>query len=227
MKLVPCLILLLLLSGCAGFRGGIESVPYIGTSEPHADAADLPQPHEIVLPEFTIQLALNNTLQTYQFEVMLFAIPTYFNFWNEFRQQHAKTLELSLRIVARDSPVTIDPQKLVLVLDGQAIHPSGVWVNNRERERAVIEAYVKARAQASSDRPAAIPRSNQWRDAVSDAVLIRSGEQSPWLVITFPLPLLSPERDLALSLDRAVVAPSHSLLPRIRFKPMPWNEGYS
>lgn len=78
------LLALLLLSGCGGFRGGIESVPYVGEAVPLGSASLRTRLREIPLSGMTVAVSLNNRLQTYQYEVMLYVIPTYLNFWDEF-----------------------------------------------------------------------------------------------------------------------------------------------
>lgn len=219
--------MVVLLTGCGGFRGGIESVPYVGEATQQEHSSHSSWPHEIVLQEFTLQLSLNNAVRTYQYEVMLYVIPTYLNFWNEFRNREADSLELSLQLTARDSSVVIDPRQLVLTVDGREVRPSGAWVNNRERERQAIDAFVKARKQAPADQPRMIPRSSAWRDAGIDPVALRPGAQSPRFIVNFPLPLLSPEKNLALNINHAILEPKGSHIPLIYFKSMPWSEGYS
>lgn len=220
-------LVLLLLSGCGGFRGGIESVPYIDESESQQIRAHHSWPHEVILPGFTVHLSLNNTVRTYQYEVMLYIIPTYVNLWDEFQHRDAESLELTLQITAHDSGVTIDPRQVILHVDDKDFRSTAVWVNNLARERQVIDAYVKAHNQSPRDHPPPIPRSSEWRDAVTAPVTVRRGEESPRFLVTFPVPLLSPERTLSLDLTPAISEPPLSGFPLIRFKLMRWSEGYS
>ncbi len=219
---------LLLLSGCGGFRGGIESVPYyIGGIEPQQDPVNRSWPHEVILPGLTLHLSLNNTVRTYQYEVMLYVIPTYVDFFDEFQYREAESLELTLQVIAHDSGVTIDPRQLVLTVDDQEFRSTGVWLNNLERERQAIDAYVKARRQAVPDQPPLISSPSEWRDAVTAPVTVRPGEKSPRFIVTFPAPLASPERVLSLNWGRAIDGPMPVTKPPIRFKSMRWSEGYS
>lgn len=227
MKYLSYVLILALLSGCGGFRGGIESVPYIDELEPQETSVNRPWPHEITFSDLTVQLSLNNTVRTYQYEVMLFILPTYLNFWDEFHHRDAETLEITLQVTAHTSGVIIDPQQLLLTVDNEESRPTGVWVNNLERERQVIDAYIKARHQAPADQPPPIPRSSEWRDAVTAPMTIRPGEKSPRFLVTFPVSLPSPERKLALDLNPAIGEPKISEKPLIRFKSMRWSEGYS
>jgi hypothetical protein len=221
------ILVLLLLSGCAGFRGGIESVPYVGDIDPQQNSPNHSRPHEVRLSGFTLHLALNNTVRTYQYEVMLYVIPTYLNFWKELHHRDAEKLELSLQITAQDSDVTIDPRQLVLTVDDREFRPAAVWVSNLKRERQVIDAFVKSRNQAAPDKPPPLPRSSEWRDAITAPVTIRPGEKSSRFIVTFPIPPPPPERTLSLHLGPAIgesISPDKS---RIRFKPIRWSEGYS
>jgi hypothetical protein len=218
---------LFLLTGCGGFRGGVESVPYVGDREPQQASTSRPWQHEITLPGLTLHLSLNNAVRTYQYEVMLYVIPTYLNFREEFQHRDAENVELALQITARDSGVTIDPLQLVLTVDGMELHPTSVWVNNLKRERQIIDAFVKAQRQAPPDQPISIPRSSEWRDAVTAPVTIGPGEKSPRFVVTFPAPLPSPERALSLNLSSAISKPLLFDKSLIRFKPLRWSEGYS
>ena len=227
MKLLPSILALLLLSGCGGFRGGIESLPYVETHEPQESFAHPAWYHEVVLPELTLRLSLNNSVRTYQYEVMLYFIPTYLNFWDEFRNRDAEALELLLQVTAHDGPVTFDPRQLVLTVDGQEVQPRGVWVNNRDRERRVIDDFVKARRQAPPNQLPVTPRAAEWRDAVTDPVTLRPMEQSPRMIVSFPLPLISPQKDLALNINQALLESRPSKVPLIHFKSIPWSEGYS
>jgi hypothetical protein len=220
-------LVLLLLSGCGGFRGGIESVPYAGDVEPQQTSSNRSWPHEVTLPGLTVHLSLNNTVRTYQYEVMLYVIPTYLNFLDEFQHRGAEDVELTLQITAHGSDVTIDPRQLVLTVDDKDFRPTAVWANNLERERQVIDAYVKARRQTPPDQPPLIPHSSEWRDAITAPVMVRPGENSPRFIITFPAPLPSPKQTLSLNLNSAIGESMPSDKPLIRFKPMRWSEGYS
>lgn len=226
-KYLSYLVIVVLLSGCGGFRGGIESVPYIGEQEPQETSSHRSWPHDITLPGLTLHLSLNNTIRTYQYEVMLFIIPTYLNLFDEFQHRDAEALELSLQITAHDSSVTVDPRQLVLTLDGKEFRPTAVWVNNLERERQVIDAYVKARHEAPVDQPPPIPRSSEWRDAVTAPVTVGPRQKSPRFFVAFPVSLPSPERTLSLDLNPTLDEPQLSKNPLIRFKSMRWSEGYS
>ncbi|HKY70699.1 MAG TPA: hypothetical protein VJL88_02165 [Nitrospira sp.] len=227
MKHCSYILMLILLSGCGGFRGGIESSPYVEGQEPQESRTGPPWSHELTFSDLTVELSLNNRVRTYQYEVMLFVIPTYLNFWEEFQHRDADALELTVRVTAHGSTVTLDPRHLRLTVEQEEFRPTGVWMNNLERERQVIDTYVDALKQASADRPPAIPRSSEWRDPVMGPVTIHPGEKSPRFIVTFPVPLPSPERPLSLDLNPAISDTQHSNKPLIRFKSVRWSEGYS
>lgn len=227
MKPLSLLILFAVLAGCGGFRGGIQSVPYVGEPPTQGQPAHPTWPHTLVLPGVTVELSFNNALRTYQYEVMLFVIPTYLNFWDEFRNREAEALELTLQLEARDAAMVVDLRQLVLMVDGQEVRPNGVWVNNPERERRVIEDFVKARREAPKNQPPETPRAAEWRDTITDPLPIASGERSPRFIVIFPLPLLSPEKDILLNMGPAIVEPRNLELPLIRFRSTPWSDAYS
>lgn len=227
MRWVFPVLTLLLLSGCGGFRGGIESVPYVGSVEPQQNSPTPSWPHEVRLPGLTLHLSLNNTVRTYQYEVMLYVIPTYLNFSNEFQHHDAESFEIALQATAHDSAMTIDPRQLVLTMDDKEFRPVAAWVNNMARERQVIDAYLNARRQTAPDTPPQPPRSSEWRDAITAPVTIRPGEQSSRFIVKFPVPLPSPERMLSLNLGQAIGKSIPPDKAHLRFKPMRWSEGYS
>lgn len=189
------MLVLLLLSGCGGFRGGIESLPY--------------------------------TVRTYQYEVMLYGIPTYLNFSNEFQHHDAESFEIALQATAHDSVMTIDPRQLVLTVDDKEFRPVATWVNNMERERQVIDAYLKARHQTAPHTPPQPPRSSEWRDAITAPVAIQPGEKSSRFIVKLPIHPPSPDQTLSLSLGPAIGESIPPDTSHLRFKPMRWSEGYS
>jgi len=139
----------------------------------------------------------------------------------------AETLELTVQVTARDELIMFDPRQLLLTIDGQMFQPKGVWMNNHDRERQVIDNFVTARRQAPPNQPPVTPRASDWREAVHNPVTLRPMEQSPGFIVIFPLPLLSPERDLAPNINRALLEPRSPERPLIHFKSMPWSQGYS
>lgn len=123
--------------------------------------------------------------------------------------------------------MTIDLRQLVLTMDGQTLRPSAVWINNRERERQVIDTYVAARRQAPSDHPPPVPRAAEWHDRVTAPVMVLPHEKSPRFIVVLPLQLIPPQREFSLNVNPAIVEPAGSDHPLIRFMPQRWSEGYS
>ena len=123
--------------------------------------------------------------------------------------------------------MTVDPRQLILTVDDKEFRPVVAWVNNMERERQVIDAYIKTRHQTAPDTPPQPPRSSEWRDAITAPVTIQPGETSSRFIVKFSIPPPSPEQTLSLNLGPSI---DESILPNtlhIRFKPMRWSEGYS
>jgi hypothetical protein len=119
-KYIYPMVMVVLLTGCGGFCGGIESVAYVGESAPQGQLAHPSWPHKVTLPGLTVEVSLNNALRTYQYEVMLYVIPTYLNFWDEYRHRDADALELSLLVTAQETPLTLDLHQLVLTVGQQS-----------------------------------------------------------------------------------------------------------
>jgi len=184
-------------------------------------------PYEIVLSGITLSLSLNNSLRTYLYEVMLYVIPTYLNLSDEFQHRDAEVLELNLQVTAQDLGVTVDPRQLVLTLDNKPFRPTGVWVNNLERERQIFDAYVKTRRRNRQDQPPPLPQPPEWRDAITAPVTVRQGQKSPRFIVKFPIPLQSPEKTVSLDITPAIADPPLSGFPLIRFQSRRWSEGYS
>lgn len=227
MRLLLYSALTLLLTGCGGFRGGIQSVPYVNTPESLITPPHPSWSHEVTLPEVTLKLSFNNALQTYNYEVMLFIIPTSFNFFDTFRTREIDALELSFQVIAREAPVILDPRELVLTVNGRDVRPTSVRVNNPERERQILEAYRVARRQAPQGQAPAIPRATEWQDTIETPITLSPQEQSPRFIVTFPLPLLSPDTEFALNINPAILGLRALESPLIRFHSTPWSEGYS
>lgn len=227
MRFVLYLAFTMLLTGCGGFRGGIQSVPYVNAPESLSKPPHPSWLHEIILPEVTLKLSLNNVLQTYNYEVMLFIIPTYFNFFDTFRTRDVDALELSFQVITHESSVVFDPRELVLTVQGREVRPTSVRVNNPERERQLLEAYRVARRHAPQDQPPVLPRAAEWQDPITSSLSLHPTKQSPRYIVTFPLPLLSPETEFTLNITPAVLSPKGFASPLIHFRSAPWSEGYS
>lgn len=227
MKLLFYVVLTLLLTSCGGFRGGIQSVPYVDRPDSLIKPLHPSWPHEITLPEVTLKLSFNNVLQTYNYEVMLYVIPTYFNFFDTFRTRDSAALELSFQVIAHESALILDPRQLVLTIDGRDVRPNSVRVNNPDRERQILEAYRVARRQAPQGQTTAIPHASEWHDTITSSVVLHPTEQSRRFVVTFPLPLVSPKTELTLNINPAVLNHPRIEFPLIHFQSTRWSEGYS
>jgi len=73
-------VLMLTVSGCAGYRGGWESAAYIGSMQaaPSAAAGRAPATRDhrpLTLPGLELEVSLDNRLRTYDVQVYLYVLP--------------------------------------------------------------------------------------------------------------------------------------------------------
>ena len=74
------ILLAFTLSGCAGFRGGWESVAYIGDAppsliEPATSAYERNQRPPLSLPGMSLRVSIDNRVRDYDTQVWFFAVP--------------------------------------------------------------------------------------------------------------------------------------------------------
>lgn len=210
------LLALLMLGGCAGFRGGWESVPYIGDVAPTAlpdavqsTAVRLP----LELPGLTLEVALDNRLRVYDTQVYFFALPLSADLNNTFdKNNNPQRTRLFVYVTAHEPGVIFRPTQAVLIVSGRrftgvAASEFGQW--NGEGRR-VTEGGTWQRRPVGPER-----------------VLTNTGHRN-YLSIDFETPPPSPEsKDITVDLSRALIVPGHPALPLIRFAPVRWKQGYT
>ena len=80
-----------LVAACAGYRGGWQSLPYVGADPPRFPETTSPsqaqQQAELALPGLNLGVNLNNQLRTYDTQVYLFAVPLGFDPRNVYQQE--------------------------------------------------------------------------------------------------------------------------------------------
>lgn len=113
----------LVASGCAGFRGGVFSAPYAGDHEPDMKAPSTPyerwQRQTLQFPGVKLEVSLNNLRQAYNYEVMLFVIPTHLELGDGQKGPIERPLEVSLTIIPSVQGFTFDPRKVRVSIDGR------------------------------------------------------------------------------------------------------------
>lgn len=201
-NLVVALLVLLTLGGCAGFRGGWESLPYIGPAAPTAlpealQGTSVRPPLE--LPGLKLDIALDNRLRTYDTQVYFFVLPLTGDLRDTFdKNNDPRKTRLFVSVTPSDPGVVFRPSQAVLSVGNQryasaAAFESGRW--NSEGQRVTTGGTW------------------QQRPVGPELVLPESGRRY-FLSIDFETPPPAPESaDIAVDLSRALQVPGR---PAIR-----------
>ncbi|MBP6901949.1 MAG: hypothetical protein KBC73_17770 [Burkholderiaceae bacterium] len=205
-----------LLAACAGYRGGWESVAYVGGAPSTAIVERRPLPAgprpDLGLPGLRLAVDLNNRLQDHDTQFMLVAVPVKLDFIDRQRPPaDPGSTWVTLKVTPLDEGFVFEPKRARLALD-QA------WTMAREgHEFGRREAPGQPAPQGGDDR---------WH-AIGDGVALADGH-TYHLGLVFPVPTPSPRRpDIQLDLSQALRSPRQAALPLIRFLPTPWREGYA
>jgi hypothetical protein len=215
---VPTLLpLCALLLGCAGFRGGWQSVAYVGDTPPAA-GTEARSPSELAdlsvleLPGARLQVSIDNQLRTRDTQIYL-GVPLSVNPRRTYPQNHVPGKTRVFVSVTPAAPgFVFRPASAVLEAGGTRITATrgfefGMW-------------------DAAGNR---VETGGRWdhRDIGSELVL-GDANRRYLLSLEFDLAVPSPEsRDIRLDLSAALRDPARAPLPVIRFAPMRWSEGYS
>jgi hypothetical protein len=205
-----------LLAGCAGYRGGWESVAYLGAAPPAIESRSSDQVRgapELNVPGLTLRVTINNHVRTYDTQVYLYVLPLSV----DPRSVHSGAIEpgktrVYVNVKPRAAGFVFRPALATLHVGGARFSGSA--------------GYEFGRWDAGGNR---VERGGTWahRPVTTDLTLAEVG-RTYLLSIDFPAPLPSPEaRDIALDLSRALSAPEQPPLPLIRFAPRRWKESYS
>ncbi len=213
---LPTLLALLTLVGCAGFRGGWESLPYVGPTAPTA----LPESAQgtavrppLLLPGVKLEVALDNRLRTYDTQVYLYAVPLSADLANTFdRNSDPRKTRLFVYVTASDSGVVFRPSQAVLRIGNQ--------------QYAGVAAFESGRWDSEGRR---VNSGGVWQQRpVGPEVVLAEAGRKYYLSIDFDTPPPAPEStDIAVDLSRALILPRHPALPLIRFAPVRWKQGYT
>lgn len=210
------LLALALLSGCAGYRGGWESLAYIGHSPP-ANATQIARESAIrpplALPGLTLEVALDNRLRTYDTQVYLFALPLGIDPRNVYDKNNDPSKTRVFVYVTPSEP-------------GFVFRPSHAVLSVADKRHAGAAAFEFGRWNSAGER---VQQGGNWqyRPVGDDFVLAEPGRKY-YLSIVFDTAPPSPESpDIAVDLSRALVSPRHPAVPLIRFAPVRWKEGYT
>lgn len=205
-----------LTAGCAGFRGGWASLPYVGDAPPAPADAMSPydlRAHALALPGLRLQVSIDNRLRSYDTQVWFFALPVSVDPRNVHTDNHRPG---TTRVFVSATPEVPDyvfrPSLATLSFGGRrfeavAGHRFGLW----DAQGRLVD------------------RDGRWEHRRIDRELVLTPTSRAYLLsVDFETPVPSPEsRDIVLDLSRALAAPARSPLPPVRFVPVRWKEGYT
>lgn len=201
------LLACLLATGCAGYRGGWESFPYVGEAPPappeYRTSFEARQRSEVVLPGLRLGVRIHNWVQTYDSGSPDRTIV-------QAATEPGKT-RVSLRVAAHDGDFVFRPRLATLAVGGTRVAGTAGF------EFALGDAAGKP-----------VRSGGAWglRPTADEYALVERGRVYE-LSIDFPMPAPSPEsRDVVLDLSKALEAKGKPALPPIRFLPVRWKEGY-
>ena len=198
------------LVGCAGFRGGWDSVAYIGAVPP----ADPKGPSEpFALPGVMLRVTINNRLRTRDTQVMLYVVPTSIDPRDVYTSAPAPA---RTRVYLDTTPLTngwvFRPLQAVLTFGaGRYVADAGHQFAQWDAEGRRVD-----RGGRYEHRP--VPGERQLADI----------GRRHLLSVDFDTAVPEPTRsDIVLDLSRCLTAESQPAVPLIRFVPGRWEEGYT
>jgi len=204
-------------AGCAGYRGGWESVAYIGDvpPTPAGDAApsNSARPSNLDVPGLQMTVGIDNQLRTYDTHVYLFALPLSIDPRKVYPKNHepGKT-RVYVTVTPSETGFVFRPEEAVLhIADRRIAGAAGFEFGMWDREGKAVK------------------EGGTWehRPVGREFVLSEPGRRY-YLSIDFITPVPSPESpDIAIDLSRALVSKQRPPVPLIRFAPVRWKEGYT
>ena len=217
-RITSLLIVSSLVASCAGYRGGWESVAYIGDMPPEAlgDSVPLNQVRrlgELSASGLRLRVTIDNQLRTYDTQVYLFVLPLSVDPRSVYPRNHdvGKT-----RVF-----VTVIPQ-----VPGFIFRPSAATLRVADKRFTGSAGFEFGMWDEKWNR---VDRGGKWehRPIAGDFLLSEVGRQY-LLSIDFVTPVPSPESpDIVLDLSQSLTSAAEPPLPPIRFAPVRWKEGYT
>lgn len=208
----------LLLAGCAGFRGGWESVPYFGDTPPTPSENPsfleaTPNPSPLELPGLRLQVTLDNQLRTYDIQVYLFVLTLHIDPRDRYWKNHTLgRTRVHITVTPAEPGFVFRPAQAVLAIGNRHVEGiAGFDFDRWDREgRRVGEGGTWKHRPVATELPLDEPG------------------RSYYLSIDFDTPVPSPEsHEILLDLSQALGSPRHSAIPLIRFVPMRWRGNYT
>lgn len=199
------------LLSCAGYRGGWESIPYIGPPPPTPSVSrtgyEARKRLELALPGLTLSVRLNNTRIDSDIQVYAYVVPVP-GYSVDTPSDAPKKAQATLFIEPREEGFVFQPLLATLSVGGQSASGLGGYTTRKllgfEGGKVVWEEPKR----------------------IADEFPLSSGKLYIFDV-EFPLPALSPQApDVSLDLSRALQAPGQPTIPLIRFLPVRWGNWY-
>lgn len=200
----------LVLSSCAGYRGGWESIPYIGTPPAAPPVTrtshEAGQRSELRLPGLTLSVNLNN--QSIESDTQVYAyvvpVPGYSADTGSGSPQNARVY---LYIEPHDEGFVFRPLLATLSVGGRPVAALGGFRTGE---------FLGFKHPGMYGEP----------KRTADELPLSSGK-SDRLFLEFPVAAPSPQaRDVVLDLSRALQAPGRTPIAPIRFLPVRWGAWY-
>jgi len=186
-----------MLAACAGYRGGWESVPYIGDVPPT-------EARELALPGLKLSVQIDNRLRTYDTQVYLFALPLSIDPRQVYVQNHqpGKT-RVFVSVTPEAGDYVFEPAKAKLSVGG--------------RHFAGAEGFEFGKWDGKWEH----------RPVGARFALHEGGRRYLLSIdFLTPVPSPE-SRDIVLDLSEALKSQAHPAVPLIRFAPVRWKEGYT
>lgn len=200
-----------LLSGCAGYRYGEVSRAYVG-EPPAATTIVRGTQNWLEVPGARLRVELGNEVQHSEHQVMLFIVPIMYDPIDEPLYPTDQGTRLLLEINPQAGEASFHPERALLTIDGRHYRPTGV------QQLVVFDPgqYPLAGARDAEERsPAGL-----------DYPMGSPGRHYQfWLRFDAPMP--APTQGIRLDLSRAVRVPGQPPMPPIRFRAVPWKQGYT
>jgi hypothetical protein len=214
-SLRSCLVfaLLVTIAGCAGYRGGWQSVAYVGDPPvvPERPARSRYEPPVISLPGVRLQARIDNESQTYD-TAIYFGLPLSIDPRTTYpRNVQPGRTRVFVTATPADASFVFRPGEAQLSVAGQTFNGSA--------------GYEFAMWTADWQR---VESGGNWQHRpVGDAFALAETGRTYHLSVDFDTPVPSPgSPDIAIDLSKALASTVHPALPVIRFEPMRWKEGY-
>lgn len=205
----------LLLAGCAGFRGGWESVAYLGAPLPTArtDAAGSHEAPALHVSGLALQVRIDNRLRTYDTQFFFFVLPLSFSP----RDVYTSTVSPGKTRVF----VTVTPRE-----PGYVFRPEAAVLHVAGEHFTGIAGFEFGRWDDGGRR---VEQGGGWEHRpLGEAYALPEVGRRYRLSIDFATPTPSPLLpDIVLDLSAALLSPAAERLPLIRFAPVRWKQGYT